>query len=186
MKLHPDGLFHIYNRGNNGQTIFFTNQNYLFFLKKIRKYTAHYADFLAWCLMLNHFHFLIHTPAHIDTAEFSDGLRLTLMSYTKAVNSQEGRTGSLFEQNTVSKILDTNEYSLTCFHFIHQNPFRAGWVQKLEEWEYSSFRDYAGLRQGTLVNKPLAYSLLDLPTQAEVFYKESYQQLDAERLRGIW
>ncbi len=95
------------------------------------------------------------------------------MFFTKAVKIQEGRTDSLFEQNTVSKILDTNEYSLTCFHYIHQNPFRAAWVQKLEEWEYSSFRDYAGLRQGTLVNKPLTYSLLDLPTQSELFYKES-------------
>lgn len=185
MKLHTGGLFHIYNRGNNGQTIFFTNHNYRFFLSKVRKYLLPHADFLAWCLMPNHFHFLIYIPPDANTFLFSDGMRLTLMSYTKAVNIQESRTGSLFEQNTHSKILDTHKYSLTCFYYIHQNPLRSGWVTKLENWEYSSFRDYMGLRNGTLINKATAQTLLDLPVTPDQFYQESYQQLNEEIIQSI-
>ena len=52
-------IYHVYNRGNNSQTVFFTHENYLFFLEKLRKYILQHADVLAWCLMPNHFHLMI-------------------------------------------------------------------------------------------------------------------------------
>jgi hypothetical protein len=45
---------------------------------------------------------------------------------------------------------------VNCFHYIHQNPLVAGMVSKIEDWKYSSFKDYAVLRNGTLCNKELA------------------------------
>jgi len=51
---------------------------------------------------------------------------------------------------------------LTCFHYIHQNPWKAGLVSKMENWKYSSFSDFAGFRDGTLCNKQLALELLIL------------------------
>ena len=74
------------------------------------------------------------------------------------------KTGSLFRQKTKIKSLSDAEiligakrqdYYFNCFHYIHQNPYRAGLVKKLEDWEFSSFKDYAGLRNGTLCNKEL-------------------------------
>ncbi|HPR85539.1 MAG TPA: hypothetical protein PLG33_05780 [Prolixibacteraceae bacterium] len=52
-------IYHVYNRGNNSQTVFYSHENYLFFLEKLRKYILQYADVLAWCLMPNHFHLMI-------------------------------------------------------------------------------------------------------------------------------
>jgi putative transposase len=52
-------IYHVFNRGNNLQTVFFNRENYLFFLDKIRKNILPHADILAWCLMPNHFHWMI-------------------------------------------------------------------------------------------------------------------------------
>ena len=52
-------IYPIYNRGNNFQPLFFYRENYLFFLDKMKKYLLPYADVLAWCLMPNHFHWMI-------------------------------------------------------------------------------------------------------------------------------
>lgn len=60
MKFTEGHLFHIYNKGNNRQEIFFRDENYLYFLRKVRKYIQPYCDILSYGLMPNHFHFLIY------------------------------------------------------------------------------------------------------------------------------
>jgi putative transposase len=52
-------FYHVYNRGNNQQVIFFNERNYLFFLKKIREQLLPVSDIIAFCLMTNHFHFML-------------------------------------------------------------------------------------------------------------------------------
>ena len=47
-------------------------------------------------------------------------------------------------------------YPLVCFNYIHQNPVSANLVKNPQDWEFSSYRDYAGLRNGTLINRKLA------------------------------
>ena len=61
MYFQSEQLYHIYNIGNNKQKIFFGRENYLFFLRKIKEYLLGYCEMLAYCLMLNHFHFLVYT-----------------------------------------------------------------------------------------------------------------------------
>jgi len=169
-------LYHLFNRGNNRGTIFYTQENYLFFLRKVRNHLLDHVDILAYCLMPNHFHFLIQTKTNIDSKEASNGLRVLLRSYARAINKQEKRSGSLFQQH--SKIKDLNEgdddYAFTCFHYIHQNPVRAGIVDKMEAYEMSSFRDYAGFRNGTLCNKEQAEKSLDIDIRPDHFIKDSY------------
>lgn len=53
-------------------------------------------------------------------------------------------------------------YDFYCFHYIHQNPVVAGLVNKPEDWEFSSYRDYIGKRNGTFMNKKLTLKVLDL------------------------
>ena len=60
MNFEPENLYHIYNQGNNRQKIFFTRENYLFFLNKIKMHILPHADIVAWCLMPNHFHLMIY------------------------------------------------------------------------------------------------------------------------------
>jgi REP element-mobilizing transposase RayT len=57
--LLPDYFYHIYNRGSNGQKIFFQEKNYLFFLKRYAQYCSKYLDTFCYCLIPNHFHFVV-------------------------------------------------------------------------------------------------------------------------------
>jgi REP element-mobilizing transposase RayT len=152
MQFSEGSFYHIYNRGNNKRRIFFDERNYDFFLQKVRKYIGSRASILAWCLMPNHFHFLIYatndTVAHVKETPvkvnaLTEGIRLLLSSYTKAIQKQEGITGNLFQQKT--KCVCADDYLTTAFHYIHQNPFRANLVHRIEDWSWSSFPEYLGL-----------------------------------------
>lgn len=88
-----------------------------------------------------------------------------LSSYTRAINNQENRSGSLFRPKTKAKdgwiddfiTVDgkhrvlffgpDNDYALQCFEYIHQNPVKAGLVLKPEDWPYSSAREYEVARR---------------------------------------
>ncbi|MFA8434914.1 MAG: transposase [Marinifilaceae bacterium] len=110
MNFEEGNLYHIYNQGNNRQKIFFNRENYLFFLKKIRSYITPYADILAWCLMPNHFHLMIHVRVvairkqsagqSLKERSLNDSIAILLRSYTRAVNKAQKRSGSLFRMQT--------------------------------------------------------------------------------------
>lgn len=187
MRLEPNAIYHIYNRSN--EKIFFKRDNYIFFLKRLNQHIYPICNILAWVLMPNHFHLLIqatdtscqntnenHRPKH---QLFSKNLGRILNSYTQAINKQQNRRGRLFSHETKAKnlneqaILQANknlnnstinspDYATTCFLYIHQNPVMDGLVSKLEDWEFSSFSDYAGLRNGKLIKKELCEEIIEL------------------------
>ena len=193
-------IYHIYNQGNNRQKIFFRDENYLFFLNKIRKHILPHADILAWCLMPNHFHLMIYvneieievrdesSSSEIGSTTLSratnntkkqtlnKSIAIILTSYTRAINIQEKRSGSLFKPHTKAECVtrfegitpsyfntssgtqinvrvSEKEYPLVCWNYIHNNPVTANIVEKAEDYEYSSYRDFIGLRNGNLINK---------------------------------
>ena len=185
--------YHIYNQGNNRQTVFFEPRNYLFFITKIREYILPHGDMLCYCLMPNHFHLLFHVNQinmvvpkskgdldaldNIRNRSLNESIAILLRSYTRAINKQEQRSGSLFRQETKAKngIIEgfitlngkhndlffgaQNDHISHCFDYIHQNPVKSQLVNRAEDWQYSSASDYAGLRNGTLCNKQLAKAM---------------------------
>ena len=60
MNFENGDLYHIYNQGNNKIPIFYSRENYIFFLKKIKLHLLPHADIIAWCLMPNHFHLMLY------------------------------------------------------------------------------------------------------------------------------
>lgn len=145
--------------------------------------------------MPNHFHFLIHantdtekiikeTPLKINA--LTEGIRLLLSSYTQGINKQNNSTGNLFQQKTKFKCVSEGDinYGYTVFNYTHQNPLRANLVTQLEDWEFSSFADYAGLRNGKLCNIEMATQLFDL--NKDSFLKDSYKELPDELLQKIF
>jgi len=194
MKFYPGEIYHIYNRGNIRQKVFFERRNYLFFLQKMETHLTPYCDFLAWCLMPNHFHWLVRIKdfeklesstlskdRSVDVLNKSIGV--LLRSYTRAINVVRKSKGSLFQQGTKSKnvnrgITIRDNYALVCFLYIHQNPVKAKLTKSIKGWEFSSFRDYAGLNCcSKICNKELANILLDLPTSTSAFEEFSKQTL---------
>ena len=198
--MKPETFYHIYNRGNNKLPLFFTRENYLYFLRKVRKYLLLHIEVIAYCLMPNHFHLLVYAKPDVISKSFSNDLRVMLRSYTRAINNQEERTGSLFQQHTKIKPLEEvagshnmnlshsmtgggdDNYPFICFHYIHQNPMKAGLVSQMEDWEMSSFRDYAGLKNDSLCNKKLAYELLEVPESGDLFVDQSYGVYDSHTI----
>lgn len=134
--------------------------------------------------MPNHFHFLVYSKSTIQTNEFSNSLRILLSSYTRAINKQENRTGSLFQQNTKAKEVSSNQYALTCFHYIHQNPFKAKLTNSIENWPYHSFNEYLKGKPA-ICNVELGRQLLLIPTSPDRFYEESYSVISDEFITGL-
>ena len=176
MHFEPNHIYHVYNRGNNKAPIFFNKENYLFFLQKVRKEWLAYCDIFCYCLMPNHFHFMLqpkmdgckniqlrNQATHLQ--KLSKVIGKTLSSYTQAINIQNETTGNLFQKKTRAKCLtDTSmnqnyyskqNYLINCFHYIHFNPIEAALTKHLKDWAYSSWSDYYGFRNGTLCNKRL-------------------------------
>jgi putative transposase len=196
MQFEEGYIYHVYNRGNDKQPIFFGESNYYFFLEKIQKHICPHCDILAWCLMPNHFHFLIYAnrlsgepfktkPFVMSRLSYEFGSMLS--SYSKAINNQEGKTGNLFQQKTKSKLVNegSENYTVTAFHYIHQNPLKAGLVGKMEDWRFSSFNQYLGVKESKkLCNKELAVELLNLDLRT--FKDDSYAVLNDTLLQKIF
>jgi len=191
MNFQSGSIYHVYNQGNNKEPIFFNNDNYIYFLKKIRSSLIPHTDLLAYCLMPNHYHWLIHVKEE-KKKEGSHHHPLvrkiaTLQSsYTQAVNKQENRSGSLFRRKSKAKKIEELEYALTCFLYIHQNPLRAKLANNLKDWMFSSYRDYVGIRKGDLCNMELAKELFELPNSTSKFEEFSRQTIPDHYLNKIY
>ncbi len=143
----PGQYYHLYNRGNNREKIFFERENYLFFLRRFRHYLVRDTlEINAYCLMPNHYHFLVHLRKN----NFSQKMQAFTLSYTKAMNKRYRRCGSIFQGRFQAILVDSDTYVLQLSRYIHLNPVKAGLVQRPEDWEFSSYLEYVGLRQGTL------------------------------------
>ncbi len=186
MKLNPQEIYHVYNRGNNRQRLFYEKENYFLFLHKLKQYISPHCDILAYCLMPNHFHLLVHandktivpflkendlsgfheTNPYVFMTCFSHGMKMLLSSYAKAINKRHNRSGSLFRQNTKSKRTSsdqfTMDYTLWCFIYIHNNPYVAGLTDSPEQWDFSSYKEYIGKSTNPICNIKLGRKLLSL------------------------
>lgn len=195
MHFIPDNLYHIFNQGNNKQILFHERDDYTTFLNLIRNNIKPHTDIIAYCLMPNHFHLMIAADDRclnqikqggLVIDPITNGIRKLLSSYSRIHNSKNDKSGSMFRQKTKAKCLvtptelskptDISDYVSKCFHYIHQNPLKAGLVKRIEDWEYSSFIDYADLRNGTLINKTLAQKYCNY--NKDTFIKGSYALID--------
>ena len=179
MSFLENSIYHIYNRSINKEILFSEDKEYLKFLEMTRTHLLSSCQILGFCLMPNHFHFLVYTNEKsvelkkvggLQLQGIQNGIKTLLSSYSKSYNFYHKRTGNLFQQKTKYKEILTD--GLQVLHYTHQNPWKAGLVTNIEDWAFSSFRDFAGLRNGTLCNQQLAYELLGI--QQKSFFSESY------------
>jgi putative transposase len=151
--------YHIYNRGNNRQNIFFEDRNYRYFLKLYAEHIELVADTYAYCLLRNHFHLLVHVRTIAEQEETlrvsSDTLRNLdqfkpknpsqqfgnlFNAYTKAINKTYNRTGSLFEHPFERIEVTSERYFARLAIYIHQNPQKHGLIDDFRTWPYSSYQ----------------------------------------------
>jgi REP element-mobilizing transposase RayT len=152
--LEEGKYYHIYNRGNNSQPIFFENENYRYFLQLIKKYLEPVADIYSYCLIKNHYHLLIRVkPVNEINAEkltyttkdkpkkVSVTLQLSHLfnAYTQAINKRFNRTGSLFEPKFHRIEIDTDEYLIQSILYIHNNPVKHNVCKQAKDYFWSSY-----------------------------------------------
>lgn len=129
MQFEQGHLYHIYNQGNNRQQIFFERENYLFFLRKMREYLLPYCNIVAYCLMPNHFHWMVEVieptvgvaqsdadGKNVKQRTFNDSIGVLLRSYTSAINKRQNRTGKLFREKTKAECLTCSDSITPSFY----------------------------------------------------------------------
>jgi len=147
----PGHYYHFYNRGAHRISIFREDDNYLFVLRKVKEYCRSLAlTPIAYCLMPNHYHFLIR-----QDGENWAGLlpQRVFNSYSKAYNKRYEHSGTLFEGNYRVILVENEVHLLHLCRYIHANPVKHGLVADLAEWPYSNYLEWIGERDGTLVDR---------------------------------
>ena len=160
-ELSAGEYYHFYNRGNNRQRVFYERDNYLFFLRRLRQYLLPVLDVVAYCLMPTHYHLLVflrQIPEDEEAGEVSKALMRLGVSYTKAMNKRYDRVGALFQGAFQAKHIEHDNYLTHLSRYIHLNPVKARLVGYAEDWEYSSYCDYIGMRKGTLPDPDIVLS----------------------------
>ena len=136
---YPDAWYHVMNRGRRSEKIFHEKHDYNTFLELLRESVEMWnVRIVAYSLMTNHYHILIQTPE----ANLSRCMRHLNGVYTQRFNRHHHCDGQLFRGRYKSMLVDGDSYLLQLVRYIHRNPLRAGAVNKLNEYNWSSHKGY--------------------------------------------
>lgn len=183
-ELVPGEIYHIYNRGVGKKAIFHSDRDYNRFFMKMCEYKDKFPiDMLAYCLMPNHFHFLIRVP---DPGIRPQGFREPLGSATHFLHRlftayskyyctryADDHSGHVFQSRYNSKHVGDDSYYLRLCGYIHDNPVRKKLVKKPEEWPYSSYLALVGIR-------PDGFSC-DAPELRGISHRQIYKEFAHNR-----
>ncbi|NSW54140.1 MAG: transposase [Anaerolineae bacterium] len=142
IQFQTGGIYHLYNRGNNGKTIFPDHDHFVSCERLMRRY-AKQQDILllAYVLMPNHYHFLVQQQGATPVSRW---LYTIFKSYTQHVNTNDSYSGTLFEGRFHARQVINEQYLVRAALYIHSNPVKDGFVEHPEDWHYSNYRDWGG------------------------------------------
>lgn len=167
----PGFPHHVMQRGNNRQAIFSSTTDFQILLEMLEEYARHFGVAVhAYVLMSNHFH-LLATP------ESAKSLPMMMQAlgrrYVRHFNRVQQRTGTLWEGRYKSTLVQTDRYLLTCMSYIDLNPVRAGIVVRPQDYPWSGYGHYAGLRVDRLITPhSLYWELGNTPFAREAAYSQ--------------
>lgn len=141
------GYYHIMNRGVAREAIFKSENDKRIYCNLVRKVFLNYqTKLLAYCIMGNHFHFVIKG----DPMVFSKALHRVNLSYAMAYNSRRDRVGHVFQNRFKSEIIKSKEHLLAAIRYVHNNPVKAGMINDPKEYPWSSCGEYLGAKNQDL------------------------------------
>ncbi|MFA6401002.1 MAG: hypothetical protein WCX31_05160 [Salinivirgaceae bacterium] len=193
MKQEPfeaGGYYHVFNRGNNKENIFKENKNYSHFLNLMKKYLLTTCNIYGYCLLPNHFHWLIQIK-NLDElpADFAHGkIKISLPfanlfnAYTKAINKKYHRTGSLFQEHLHRIKIENEAYFRELVLYIHLNPENHGIVSDFSHYNHSSYKAYISQSNTALARSEVIPYFGDLENMILV---HKHRQIRMEILKGI-
>lgn len=163
-----DCFYHIFNRGNNKNPIFFSQADYSRFLEKLKEYKDQLGiSLISYCLLPNHFHLELRQNTDIPLSYFLGRL---LNSYARYLGIKYELIGHIFQGRFKAKLIENESYFLQLSRYIHLNPIKEGLLQlqisgnrkrhfdtylrdKLRQYPWSSYQEYLSLNRANLVEK---------------------------------
>ncbi len=182
--------YHVYNRGCNRERIFANDGNYEFLLYRVKSFLPRYAlTIIAYCLMPNHYHFLLRLAQNNTLSPFIQRL---FNSYTQAFNvgtrkfPQQGRRGTLFEGRAKNILVNSDEYILHLCRYIHLNPVKAELVAHPGAWPYSNYLEWVEQRGGSLVDHAFVREYFPTAADYETFVMSEIEPSLKHKLQAYY
>jgi coproporphyrinogen III oxidase/REP element-mobilizing transposase RayT len=148
-KIKKGHFYHIYNRGVNSTELFRNDENMSYFLSLVEKYLSESIDILCYCLLNNHFHFVVEIKNENASQTFSN----LFNAYSKAFNRQNSRTGTLFERPFQRKIIKDEDYLKNLILYVHKNPENHNIVKDFETYTFSSYQNFFSEKKSLIDSK---------------------------------
>ncbi|MFZ0453717.1 MAG: transposase [Ignavibacteriaceae bacterium] len=169
--------FHIYNRGCNKGKIFFEEDNYIFLLNKIKKYSIEFKiSVLSYCLIPNHYHLVLRQNSEEQICKC---VQFIFNGYVKAINKKYKRSGTLFEGKFKSvEIYDDKSILFVC-RYVHRNPVDDKLVTKIEDWKYSNYLEWIGKRDSKLFDENFVKKYFPAPELYSKFVLDYFSDKQA-------
>ncbi len=176
--ISQSGYQHVYTRGAARQILFEERGDYVYFLQLLKRFSLETrVTVCAFCLMENHIHLLAYDPEQ----HISRFMQLLGMTYAGYFNWKYQRSGPLFESRFKSIPIESEDYLLTAFRYVLNNPRKAG-ICSAAEYPWSSYSRFG--EPGSFVDTSVFQDLLESKEQYEAFISAEYDE-DCPELEGI-
>ncbi len=147
------GIYHVFNRGNNRHDLFCDQEDagiFLSYLYEIKQELG--ASIYHYCLMTNHFHFLMKVERGEDLSKVMHRAQL---GYARYFKRKYKFVGHVFQERFRSPLIDREAYYLQCGRYIERNPVKADMVKNAWDYEWTSATYYAlGEKDGMITPNP--------------------------------
>lgn len=171
----PNQPLHIMHRGNNRQDIFESEADMTRVLGDIKLSLSKADCYLhAYVIMTNHLHLLI-TPK--DKAQLAMFMQSMANRYVRYFNATRKQTGTIWEGRFKSSLVDSDHYLFTLYKYIEMNPVKAGMVENIAAYPYSSYHHNALGQIDPLITEHAGYRSLGANlVQRAAQYREMFEQ----------
>ena len=145
--------FHFYNKTIGNDKLFHHRDDYIMLLTKLKKVLEIYpASIFAYCLMPNHFHFLMRQDSERPINKIFNNL---FSFYVQNFNKKYKRRGQFFQGKLQHKQIIKEKYLIHLCRYIHFNPVKSNLVKRIENWEFSNYPEWINIRKGSLFNSEI-------------------------------
>ncbi len=193
--IYPGKIYHVYNRAVEKRRIFYTEQDYNYFLQKILFYKIITGvKLLCYSLIPNHHHFSLKEPTlRVGDPEgrykrnvncfkgsaIGKFMGLLANSYTKYFNCKYDHSGRIFQGPFQYKLVDNDAYLKKIIPYINLNPLKHNIVKNINDWPYTSHHEYVDQKKLRLIDEE---SLIDFDEYKEDlgFYIKELEDMEYE------
>lgn len=163
--------YHAINRGNRRATVFHTNEDYDAFVHLIGRACVRIPmRVLAYCLMPNHFHFVLWP---YNDGDMSRWMHWLLTSHVVRYHKIRGTSGRIWQGRYKAFPIEQDRHLLTVMRYVERNPVRANLVKTATDWRWSSLTHpddaiaQAFLSESPVTKPPKWIQLVDEPQTNE-------------------